>query len=105
VMLIYSKRFRVRGWSNWHRHYIGAELAAVVNQIIGVRSATNARSWSWKPPCVLEIDTFPIRGRAAPFDIPACSLDESQATRHPRMSLAGVQVFEKTWIPAKSTRE
>ena len=32
-------------------------------------------------------------------------LYESQATRHPRMSLAGVQIFEKTWIPAKSTRE
>jgi hypothetical protein len=41
----------------------------------------------------------------------ACSLHsapglyEIHSTRHPRMSLAGVQLFEKTWIPATSTRE
>jgi hypothetical protein len=27
---------------------------------------------------------------------------ESQATRHPRMSLAGVQKLEKTWIPGQA---
>jgi hypothetical protein len=81
VMLIYGKKFRVRGWSNWHRHYIGAELAAVVNQIIGVRSATNARSCLWKPPSLKKIDTFPIRGRTAPFVIPAYSWRESSPAR------------------------
>jgi hypothetical protein len=32
-------------------------------------------------------------------------LQENQATRHPRMFLAGVQGFEKPWIPAGNMRE
>jgi hypothetical protein len=37
--------------------------------------------------------------------IPACSLYGSHTSCHPDLSLAGVQIFENTWIPAKAKRE
>jgi len=120
-MLTYSKRFRVCGWSNWHRHYIGAEVAAVVNQIIGAMSATNARAWLRKSPSLVTFGTSQIprltariRGRTALLVIPPYSW-QSSAAAGPRpvwMQSADFEVRQESlpggiggpWTPAERMR-